>query len=131
MDNSGWTSYFCTMFRRVIALLAVLSFAVVTAVTAAHAARTTLDDTVVAAHASHMMTKADAGNFACGEKFDCGASEAGKCATACASVLSCIAPTQVDAFEDHFTTTHVRPADMTTLGRSPALSERPPKTRLL
>ena len=131
MDNSIWPSYFCAMFRRMVALLAVLSFAVVTAVTAAHAARMTLDDTVVAAHASHTMAKADIGNSACGKKSDCGASDAGRCATACAGLLSCIAPTQVDAFETHFTTTHVRPADMATFGRSPGLNEQPPKTHLL
>ncbi len=119
------------MFRRVVALLAVLSFAVVTAVTTAHAARMTLDDTVVAAHASHMMAKADTGNSACAEKSDCGASDAGQCATACAGLLSYIAPTPGDMFEDHFTTTPGLPADMATLGRSPGLSERPPKTRLL
>lgn len=131
MDKPGHASYLRAMLGRVIAFLAILSFAVVTAMTAAHTARATVDDAVVAAHASHMMAKPDAGNSACGKKSGSGASDAGKCATACASLVSYIAPTQGAAFETHFNTTQVRPADTATPGHSPGLNDQPPKTRLL
>ncbi len=119
------------MFGRVIAFLAVLSLAVVTAMTTAHAARATLDDTVVAAHASHMTAKADTGSSACGEKSACASGDAGKCATACAGLLSYIAPIQGGTFENDSATMRVRPVAMATLGHSPGLNEQPPKTRLL
>ena len=131
MDNCDRSSYLRRMFGRIVALLVVLSFAVVTAMTAAHAARTMLDGTVAAAHDSHMMAKSDAGNADCGTGSDCGTSDAASCAMACAVVLGVIAPISDAAIEDRPHAAHTLPVDMDAPGRGPGLNERPPKLRLL
>ena len=118
------------MVRRIIALLAALSLAIVATAATAHAARATLEDAVVSAHAGH-AAMADSTHAACGEKSGCSAGDADSCAAACAALICFIVPVQGDVFVDHFTITHVRPVDSMGLGHNPGLNERPPQTRLL
>jgi len=121
---------FCPMVRRIIALLAALYLAIVATAATAHAARATLEDAVVSAHAGH-AAMADSTHAACGEKSGCSAGDADSCAAACAALICFIVPVQGDVFVDHFTITHVRPVDSMGLGHNPGLNERPPQTRLL
>lgn len=135
MDNCNLSSYLRRMFGRIVALLVVLSFAVLTAMTAAHAARTMPDGRVGAAHDSHMMAKPDTGSADCGTGSDCGTNDAAACAMACA--MTCAGATGVIAsvpdatIEDRPRAAHTLPVDMDARGRGPGLNERPPKSRLL
>ena len=131
MDNCDRSSYLRRMFGRIVALLVVLSFAVVTAMTAAHAARTMLDGTMAAAHDSHMMVKPDTGSADCGTGSDCGTSDAAACAMTCAGVPGVIASVPDAAIEDRPRAAHTLPVDMDAPGQGPGLNERPPKLRLL
>lgn len=131
MDNRDRASYFRRMFGRIVALLVVLSLAVVTAMTAAHAARMMLDGTVALAHGSHTMATTDAGGPDCGTGSDCGAGDAAACAMTCAGALGVIAPVSGAESEDRLRAAHALPADTDASGQGPGLNERPPEIRLL
>ena len=130
MDNCDRSSYLRRMFGRIVALLVVLSFAVVTAMTAAHTARATLGEPV-AGHSGHMMAAADSGDTACGASQPCSPDDAAACAAICAGLPGCIAPVSGNVFTGHVTAGQVLPAETIVHGHSPGLNEQPPKTRLL
>lgn len=117
------------MFRRVATLLTILSFAIVTAMSAAHAASIATGD-MVAAHGEHMTSSA-ADDADCGPSAGCGHADTEKCAAACAGLLSCLAPPLAEGVVGHFAITHGLPAQTAIAGRAPALAERPPILRLL
>lgn len=129
MDKFGRPPYFLPMLARVVAFLAALSFAVVTAMSTVHAARVSLDE-AVAGHSDHMITAAET-DTACGASLQCSSGDASRCAAACAGLLSFIAPTQGDTFVDHFSTQEVLPVDTASPSHTPGLNERPPRLRLL
>lgn len=130
MDILVSNAYLCSMIARVITMIAVLAFAVVSAATAAHAVRMG----VAADHPMHMagmeMTGTENGAH-CGGDHHCGSADAGMCAFVCAG-LSVLMPVEPgDTGPAHLADEHDTVAGTNGRGLAPGLNERPPKLRLL
>lgn len=130
MDKSGRPSYSYAMLGRIAVFLAILSFAVVTAMTAAHETRMTLDDSMTG-HADHMISVADAGAPDCGAQQSCDADDGANCVAVCAGVSIAAAPVAAVPFAQQSTARPDLAAETILHGQNPNLNERPPQSRLL
>lgn len=127
VDKPGGSAYFHAMLGRAAAFLAILSFAVVTAMTMLHAVRIPPDDSR-AAHAGHVMAAAGP---TCDMAQPCDKGDAASCAVACAGLSVFIPPVAEAALARHVMAGPIPPAERLLHGQSPGLDDRPPRNRLL
>lgn len=118
------------MFARAITLLAIIAIAVVTTMTAAHAARMNLvPDQAV--HMAAMMQAPHGDKASCDTDRPCNPAEAGICEFVCTG-LAVVLSSPLDGAEARcLAVSHDRPAPQFLASRAPGLNDRPPKTRLL
>ncbi|MBD3765070.1 MAG: hypothetical protein IE927_10135 [Rhodobacterales bacterium] len=120
------------MIVRLVTLLGILAFTVVTAVSAAHAAR--MSAAMSRGHAMHaaMMGQPDGGNgSSCIADHGCGMKDAGACLAHCSCLLAYM-PSSLDTpHRADPPVRHALPTVAMPTGNVPGLTERPPKLRLL
>lgn len=130
MDRLEITSYIGGMFSRIVAILAMVSIAVVTMVTSAHSARMNAGSNN-AVHANEMMQAHGSGDLSCDGTELCGSAESGLCGFVCAGLSVYLLLPAEDAGRDAGPGRVELPSGITLPSRTPSLSERPPKPRLL
>lgn len=118
------------MFSRIVTILAMLSIAVVTMVTSAHSARMNAGSDG-AAHTVEMMQSHDASDLLCGDTEPCGSAESGICAFVCAGLSVYLLQPVDGTVRDGGPGGPDLPSGLALPSRSPGLSKRPPKLRLL
>ena len=131
MDRPDIEAYIANMFSRITIILAMLSIAVVTMVTSAHSARMNAGAND-AAHAIEMMQAHGTGDLSCDGTAPCGLSDdSGSCAFVCAGLpVFLLLPVEA-AGHDAGPERVELPSATILSSRTPGLSERPPKLRLL
>ena len=116
------------MILRVITMIAVLAFAVMSAATTAHAVR--MGVAIDQPMAEMAMTGTEHGAHCEGNKH-CGSADARMCAFVCAG-LSVMVPVELgDTGPAHLVDEHATVVGTNGQGMAPGLNERPPKLRLL
>jgi hypothetical protein len=130
MDSLTLRSYVHLMLARVLSILALLAIVVVTTGAPAHAAKMT-SVSEHAVHAHQMTHKAVEDSHSCVQKNACNASDAGLCEFVCAGLTALPGMPVAEAGQSFAPIRHDASADTSLAGRSPELTERPPKFRLL
>jgi hypothetical protein len=130
LDSFLQMRHYPHMMRRVVALIAVLCFALLPAITVAHATALAAGDAQVD-HASHTMGAAHADHVDCETASSCDTGDSDGCAAACAALLGYMLPPIESVATSRALPSHFPSAETTAAGRIPGLSERPPKSRLL
>lgn len=131
MDIIVSGAYLSGMLVRLVSIFAILAIAVVTTISAAHAARM---DVMQAGHATRMseMLQASASDHrSCDGGGSCGSADAVMCKFVCAGLSVMLTIPRIDAGHAIGFASHDVPVDAIHLGRVPGLNERPPKHRLL
>ncbi|MBV1713066.1 MAG: hypothetical protein KUA37_13845 [Desulfomicrobium sp.] len=118
------------MFSRIVTILAMLTIAVVTTVTSAHAARMSAGANA-AVHAIEVMQAHGNSTLHCVETEPCNAADAEFCAFVCAGLSVYLLLPVGDAGSDAAPDSHEPSYGAALMSRTPSLSERPPKLRLL
>ncbi|MDR5653967.1 hypothetical protein [Ruixingdingia sedimenti] len=118
------------MFSRLLAMLAVLAIAVMTTVTAGHAARQGADPDHTM-HVSNTM-QVDAGHTeSCDGGRHCGSGDVASCEILCAGVSVFLTSLSEGSGSNFAHVSHDLSAAENVASRVPGLNERPPKLRLL
>lgn len=130
MDRPESEAYIGFMFSRIVAILAIFTIAVVTVVTSAHAARTSAGSNG-AVHAIEMMQAHGNTTLPCGGTEPCNSADSEICAFVCAGLAVFLLLPAEDAGRDAGPGRVELPSGITLPSRTPSLSERPPKLRLL
>ncbi|MBC7284353.1 hypothetical protein [Hoeflea sp.] len=130
MDRPTNQAYDGLMFSRFVAILAMLSIAVVTMVTSAHAARMNADSHGVI-HTIEMMHAHGNSDRPCGEIEPCNAAGSEICAFVCAGVSVYLLLPAWDTGPDAEPGRLDLPPGTALTSRTPGLSEPPPKLTLL
>lgn len=122
------------MMRRVIALIAIVCFAVLPAINAAHATALTAEALLAkpVAHAAHAMHAPAADHVDCEAGPSCASGDADGCAAACSALLGHILLLPPGGTGAALSGPRlVLPDETVAVGQVPGLSERPPKSFLL
>ncbi|WP_281842121.1 hypothetical protein [Sinisalibacter aestuarii] len=124
-------AYLSGMLVRVLSTLAIISIAVATTISAAHAARM---DGMQADHALHpavmMQASADA-HPSCEGSQHCGSADAAMCEFVCAGLSVFLTMPDVEAADAYGPASHDLPSEANHVSQAQGLNERPPKLRLL
>ena len=131
MDILLSSAYLSGMLARVISILAILLIAVLTTVSAAHAARMGGMQADHALHAGGMMHASAVGHLSCDNGEHCGSADAGMCEFVCAGLSVFLTMPGVETGHAFGPASHDLPSEANHVSRSPGLNERPPKLRLL
>ncbi len=119
------------MLARLVSIFAILAIAVVTTISAAHAARM---DGIQGDHALHagamMHASADAQPF-CDDGQHCGSADAAVCEFVCAGLSVFLTMPDLEAGDAFGPASHDLPSEAAHVSHAPGLNERPPKLRLL
>jgi hypothetical protein len=118
------------MFSRIVAIVAMLSIAVVTMVTSAHSAQMNVGSND-AVHTIELMQAHGSGDQLCDATEPCGSAVAGLCGFVCAGLSVYLLLPAEDAGRRAGSGRVELPSVITLPSRTPGLSERPPKIRLL
>lgn len=117
------------MVPRILATLAALMIAVVTAVSSAHAVQMGASHDHPS-HVANMMPGAEIDAHSCAGEGPCGAEAATLCDVLCAGMPAMLTGSDTAAGADAFHERHAMPSASTLVGQLPALTEHPPKRRL-
>jgi hypothetical protein len=131
VDTFASSAYVSSMFARVLTWLAMLAIAVVTTVSAAHAARMVGMQADHSIHLIEMTHAATHGHAACDGGQPCRSADAGMCEFVCAAPSVVLTVPAVETARAFGPAGHDLPPDASHVGRAPGLNERPPKRRLL
>ncbi|MGA0542949.1 hypothetical protein [Neotabrizicola sp. VNH66] len=124
------SAYLSGMLSRLVTMLAVLAIAVMTTVTAGHAALLGAEPDH-AVHVSKTM-QVDAGHpEPCDGERHCGSGDVASCELLCAGVSVFLTSPNEGSGGDCASAGHDLPAAENLASRAPGLNERPPKLRLL
>lgn len=131
MDIFASNTYLSDMFVRVLSMLAIISIAVVTTISAAHAARMDGMQPDHALHPAMMMHVAADAHPSCEGSGHCGSADVATCEFVCAGLSVFLTLPDVDAAGAYGPAGHDLPSAANHVGRAPGLNEPPPKLRLL
>ena len=131
MDIFASNAYLSDMFARVLSMLAIISIAVVTTISAAHAARMDGKHADHALHPAGMMHATTHAYPSCEGSQHCGSADAAMCEFVCAGLSVFLTMPGVEAADAYGPGSHDLPSEATHFSRAPGLNERPPKLRLL
>ncbi|WP_023851435.1 hypothetical protein [Ponticoccus alexandrii] len=130
MDNLVSRNYLLVMLARIMTLLAILAITVVTTVASAHAARMDNSEGHAMSVGEMVITPTTAAP-SCEIAGPCDSTSAELCEFVCAGFMAfLIWPPAADAHA-YVPSRHGFSAEASHVSRAPALSERPPKLRLL
>lgn len=131
MDIIVSGAYLPRMLARLVSIFAILAIAVVTTISAAHAARMggmQLDHT---AHLGAMMHASGDAHPSCDGGQHCGSADSSVCEFVCTGLSVFLAMPGAEAGHAFGSADHDPPAETVRVGHMPGLNERPPKLRLL
>jgi len=131
MDIIVSGAYVLDMLVRLVSIFAILAMAVVTTISAAHAARMDgmqLDHT---AHLGAMMYASGDAHPSCEGNQHCGSADASICEFVCADLSVFLTMPDVEAGHAYGPASHDLPSEAAHVSHAPGLNERPPKLRLL
>ena len=131
MDIIGSEAYLRVMLARLVTICAIVAIAVVTTISAAHAARMDgmqLDHT--AQPAAMMQLSGDA-QPSCDGGQPCGSADSSMCAFVCTGLSVFLAMPGVEVGHSVGSAELGFPAETVHIGHLPGLNERPPRLRLL
>lgn len=131
MDIIVSDAYRRAMLARLVSLFAILAIAVVTTISAAHAARMVgmqLDHT---AHRNALMHASAAAHPSCGDARHGRSADAAICEFVCAGLSVILTIPALEARHAFGSADHETPAEAIHVSHIPGLNERPPKPRLL
>lgn len=130
MDIPVTSTYLSGMLSRLVTILAVLAIAVMTTVTAGHAALLGADPDHAVHVSKTMQVDAGAAEPCDGERH-CGSGDVASCELLCAGISVFLTPPSEGSGSDYAPASHDLPAAENVASRAPGLNERPPKLRLL
>ncbi|WOI31167.1 hypothetical protein [Sulfitobacter dubius] len=132
MDILVSNAYLCSMFVRVITMLAILAITVVSTATSAHATRMSMNSGVDhARHVADMMHSPVIASPDCAAGEHCGQADSEMCAFVCAGLSAFLTSAGGEAGHAHGAASHDVASEAIHVSRAPGLNERPPKLRLL